>query len=240
MRVPRSDRMRWLLASAIAGLALAVVLALFRRPTAAVVAPDPLKPATVTVAPESDPLLTEEAMLRDPTPLFLPTRWNVAENVLAAGARPEPGTSFQGYPPALKFAETELRLALPPAVAVPAGPLEAVAADSPARGLTGFGETDRTPVALPERGAYVEVSSAADGQIVLARALNDVQPPREAVWQPLQFLVAVDPAGMVQPAVLTESSQVAAVDDYFERYLSQQLHLGQRLAPGFYKVSIGP
>ena len=57
-----------------------------------------------------------DAALTDPTPLFLPTKWNAGQNALPANTQREPGGSFQGYPPKLAFAETELKLDFPAVV----------------------------------------------------------------------------------------------------------------------------
>lgn len=239
MRLPRADWSRWLLA---VGLAVAIVaggLTLYRAPEPRIESGRTERAPAVTVAPESDPLATEEAMLRDPTPLFLPTRWNASENALPAAARPQPGSAFQDFAPAWKFTESELRLHLPPAVTAPTRLADAITADRAEQPLIGVGRSDREVVPLPVRGAYVRVSSAADGQVVLARSV-DAKPPGEPVWQPLEFLVAVDRAGLIRPAVLIESSRVLAVDGFFQEYLSQGFHLGERLPPGFYRVSIGP
>jgi hypothetical protein len=40
--------------------------------------------------------------------------------------------------------------------------------------------------------------------------------------------------------VLTAHSNVAEVDAYFGRFLAEKLMIGQRLAPGFYRVVVGP
>lgn len=239
MRLPRADWSRWLVASGIAILSMALVLPLFRVPAPEPTSAEGTAPARVTMAPESDPALTEEAMLRDPTPLFLPTRWNATENALPSGARPEPGTSFRDFPPAWRFAGAELELRLPLPVEVPASPAGVLTVDKSRAPLNGFGLADREITPLAPRGAFVRVSSAAGGQVVLARPL-DASPPGEAVWQPLEFLIAVEPAGLVRPPVLTESSRVAAVDGYFQDYLAKSFHVGARLPPGFYRVSIGP
>ena len=77
------------------------------------------------------------------------------------------------------------------------------------------------------------------GAGLLAEPLADANPPA-GDWQPMEFLVAVDPMGLVGPPTLTESSRVAAVDGYFQNYLVKTLHAGQRLAPGFYRICIGP
>lgn len=240
MRPAKTDWKRWLIASGIAVAVMALVLGLFRIPGIGRVRPAPAPAAAVTLAPGSDSLLSEEAMLRDPTPLFLPTRWNAAESASLAEARRESGGAFQGYAPALKFGGTELKLDLPVAVEVPARPADVFVADHAARSVVGLGQTDWTVAPLALRTAFVEVSAAVDGAVVFARALDDAHPPTEAVWQPLEFLIAVDTTGIVRPPVLTESSRVASVDGYFEDYLAKGLHIGERLAPGLYRVSIGP
>ena len=81
--------------------------------------------------------------------------------------------------------------------------------------------------------------AAIDGQI-MQESIIEQQPPEQGMWQPLEFLVAVDRAGVVRPPVLTESSRIAAVDQFFQEFLIKSLHIGERLAPGFYRVSIGP
>jgi hypothetical protein len=186
-----------------------------------------------------DAAFDETKTLIDPTPLFLPTRWNAAPRSVA---RPEPGATFENYPPPLSSASTNdtLKFSLPPPVAVPATPLEALLADSPAPLFLGFGRADRPQPALPERGAFVKIIAEATGQGVFSQALVDAKPPGEGMWQPMEFLVAVDAAGMVGPLVVARRSDVEGVDNYFQRYLAQTLRVGQRLAPGFYRICVGP
>lgn len=226
-------------------LAVILVCGLFRLPVAGPAAPVQVGgPATAAVGlvrlrDQADALLQEDATLRDPTPLFLPTRWNAAENALPANARHEPGLSLV-YGARLSFSNSVLKLQLPPAVVVPGRPADAFAADQPALPYQGLGETDEPAPSLPPRSGFVEVVAAATGQLTLAQPLLDAQPPTETEWQPLEFLVAVDRGGVVRPPVLTTSSRVAAVDGYFQEYLANELHLGARLAPGFYRVGFGP
>lgn len=244
----RGDGTRvWALAT-IGGVAVtALVILIFRSPTTEMPKPAIARAAgaaTIELARlgegEENALLKEEAMMRDPTPLYLPTRWNVAENALPKDFRREFGTSFQGYPPKLAYTGAGLRLNLPPPVIVPSGPAEAFATDKPVRPFFGFGQTDQVLPTVPPRGAFVQVTSVANGQSIIAEPLQDAHPPNDAVWQPMEFLVAVNRTGVVRPPVLTESSRVAAVDGYFVDYLVNGLHIGERLAPGFYRVAIGP
>jgi hypothetical protein len=241
MKLPQADWSRWLVASVLALVVTVLVLSLFRMPGGdeGSARPENRGVEPVTLAPGTDSLLNEEALLRDPTPLFLPTKWNAADNALRPDTRRETSGAFESYPPALKFAGAALALDLPAAVAVPRRPAEAFGTDRSQRLLSGFGQSDWEVAPLAPRAAYVKVTGA-DGQVVFSRPIEDAAPPSEAVWQPLEFLIAVDTTGMVRPPVLIESSRVAGVDGYFEDFLAKGLQIGERLSPGFYRVSIGP
>lgn len=233
----------WAAAVAAAALLLVLLLQLFRVPPAPASKPaaeaNPV--GLVRLQDQEDRLLREEATLRDPTPLFLPTRWNAADNALLAEARREAGlSSFGGYAAKLSFPETAVGLQLPAAVILPDRPAAALAGSRPSRPLQGLGETDEPAPSLEPRAAFVEVVSAGDGRVMIAQPLLDARPPGDLGWQPLEFLIAVDRSGVVRPPVLTVSSRFANVDGYFQEYLANDLHLGARLAPGFYRVCFGP
>ncbi len=239
MTIAAASQRRWMIATAGALLVLAGIALLFRAPQ------EPHQQVAMTFRPPTAAvklvnLKKNEAALTDPTPLFLPTEWNAGQNALPADARREPGSSFQGYPAKLKFAETELSLNLPAEVVVPARPVDAL--DSAALGQTFLGlDTAAQPLTqLASRKAFVEILAAVDGRQVIAEPLADANPPGGTGWQPLEFLVAVDAMGLVGPPILTESSRVGAVDGYFKNYLVKTLRVGERLAPGFYRICVGP
>ncbi len=73
---------------------------------------------------------------------------------------------------------------------------------------------------------------------------------RAGAWQPLEFMAAVDPAGLVGSLMPTVRS-VTPPDNHFpqldaealqwlEKYLAQKLRVGERLGPGFYRICVGP
>jgi hypothetical protein len=188
------------------------------------------------VAP-ADSVLTEEADLFDRTPLFLPTRWNSAEKELPSS---DPSGGFTGYPDKLFFNGDELDLGLPAPISLPGRLPDALGENPPGDPYLGIGRTGYRPEPLPARGAYVEISEAGTGRNVFTRSLDDARPPGDGSWQPMEFLVAVDPAGLVGPPVLTVPSGQEGVDAYFGRYLSGILRVGDRLLPGFYRISVGP
>jgi len=186
-----------------------------------------------------DALLSEEAFFHDPTPLFLPTRWNSTPEV----PEPEAGDAFHPYPAELAFATNDLKLNLPPPVTVPGSPAEALVANPPGNPILGFGQTDASVPILPARGAFIEIVNAGTGAPVYSRALTDARPPTTALWQPLEFVVEVDAAGLVGSPVLAAQSGVEKVDAYFGGsggYLAQNLRVGELLNPGFYRIFVGP
>jgi hypothetical protein len=233
----------WLSATGGSLVVIVLLLSLFRAPVST-----PGKPNSesanavprVELAAPGNELLIEEMALRDPTPLFLPTVWNAAEDALAMNAPREPGGSFQDYAPFYTFSVTELNIKVPNTSKVPVRPLDALALDSASRALFGFGQTDSKVQPLRPRRGFLEVISASDGHILMRQPLTEGVPVDQGTWQPLEFLVAVNAAGVVGPPVLSESSRVGEVDSFFKEYLLKVLHIGERLAPGFYRISIGP
>ena len=230
-----AEKRRWLVAVSAGVVLTALAGALFRAP----VTPPAGRPAaphpSLVLAP-ADTLLREETALHDPAPLFEPTEWN---------SRPEPpardpGIAFASYPPEYTYSPDHLSLTLPSNV--PARPAEALVADSPGNPLLGLGRTDTPVPVMAPRGAFVEIVAAGTGISVLSTPLADARPPEGegVLWRPLEFLAAVDATGLVGPLVLCGPSNIEAVNSYFERYLTQVFRVGDRLAPGFYHIRVGP
>ncbi|MCX6956888.1 MAG: hypothetical protein NTV51_32590 [Verrucomicrobia bacterium] len=234
----RTTKRRWAVAGTGAAVVGALMLMLFRGVGGAPLAPAKAPPRpTVTVVSQRDVAVNDESVLLDPMPLFLPTKWNATQREIPA---PEPGGRFQGYDtPRLAFAENELKLGLSDPISVPAGPAKAVTEDAVAAPLVGFGRLD-TPVVAPKaRGAFVEIVEASTGRTVWSDQIVEA-PEGKGLWQPLEFMARVDPAGLVGPLVVTTRSGVEEVDGFFAKYLARTLRVGERLAPGFYRISVGP
>jgi hypothetical protein len=105
----------------------------------------------------------------------------------------------------------------------------------------GFGQQAILLKRLPARGGYIEVYDSNTGRLVLGEAVKvSDQPPSADGWEPMEFIAAVDAAGLVGPVVRTVGSGVEQVDGFFTRYLAENLKVGHRLAPGFYRISVGP
>jgi hypothetical protein len=229
-----SDSRIWVGAAA-AGVFGIVILAFFVRVPEPPLRPVGITPPTVGVV---DPVVTMATLLRDPTPLFLPTRFNSSRIEYVPS---EPGGAFAGFQPKLSYEEAELELHLPSVSAIPASPAEALAGDPPGAPFLGFGRSNVVVQPLSRRTAYVEIHDAGSGRTVFGEAVTDTHPPASSVpWQPMEFMAAVDAAGLVGPVVPTVRSGVGEVDSYFGRYLADTLRVGQRLAPGFYRIIVGP
>lgn len=238
----RKARKIWIASGAVAVLAMGLVLALFRRPSGET----PGVPPKGRVAVDLTRLeggktgaLEQQAVLGDPTPLFLPTDWNFGQGVLPQTVVREPGQSFRLFSAKLMFGDADLVLRLPTGVKVPESAGEALVKMTDWQ-LTGLGSADRQPMELTARPAYIEVRSAESGEKVLETPLADAQPPGDRLWQPAEFLIAVDAAGLVGPPVQTVRSGIDEVDRYLQAYVANGLQIGARLNPGLYRVSVGP
>ncbi len=241
---------RWTVAAAGGGAALLVMTLAF-QPTLPLPpeVPAAARKAGLTLIRQDDAnrVLHEQAVMHDTTPLFLPTELNAAARELP---RREPAKTFlDNDPPKLSIGEAGLNITadLLPIVSLNGKPpgqakAEDVLAVDPGGGmLVGFGRIETKVTALPLRGGFVEVVATGTGRTVLAETLPaEAAPPTTKAWQPMEFLAAVDPAGLVGPLVITEDSRVEEVNTYFRKYLAQTYRIGERLPPGFYRIIVGP
>ena len=193
-----------------------------------------------------DSLLQDEAVLRDPRPLFLPTRLNATPT----DPRREAGrTLFDLDRAADEPGESDAAILreLPPVAVLnsrPAGDasgLDALAPSQAEVGVVGLGRGQRGVQPLLPRGGYLQVFSAASGAVVLAEALAPgLAPTGSKDWEPLELFAAVDATGLASPLVLVNSSTVEDVDAHFKRILAQVFRVGERLPPGFFRLVVGP
>ncbi len=259
------DRTRWIVAGAAALLVVVLLLALFRSPKP----PEPVLPAKkaqrvelTALPPNAHGTFAEVTSLADPSPLFLPTKWNASQIDVPLW---RPGESFPGFASTLTFATTEIdaaSLKLPPAVETPATPAAALARPPVPQPELGLGRAEVASEPFPTRGATLDIVRidgrplAESPEVVeafrkqVAQVMELAKPPGNGGWPPLDFLATVDAAGLrgplvaeprhevaAQPAPTTETDEVAR---YFQRFLTEKLRIGLRLSPGFYRISVGP
>ncbi len=214
------------------------VMVFFRVPMAP---PAPSKPPPPLPAAKTAPKMAaipERARFSDPTPLFLPTQWNARPNTLPGATVREPGDDYH-YEPPFSFALNAARLTFPARVDVPDKPVDALGLWGAEAPFLGLGQTDLKVEGLSGRDARVEVMTADTGRQVFTQALKDARPPG-GDWQPMEFLVAIEPAGLVGLPAPASSSNAVEVAVYFQNYLAKVLRVGERLAPGFYRIKVGP
>jgi hypothetical protein len=232
MSAQAGTKRRWLASAIGAAIILGGLLLLFRAPVTPPASPLPVS-RPIAVRQGND----DELAMRDLAPLFLPTARNAGPREVP---HREPGrTFFDRDAEKPTFAETNLHLNFPVSVRPPS-PSDLLA-DSPGPLVAGFGEMDIPPAPAATHGAFIEVIATATGRRVLAESLAaDARPPANLSWQPLEMVAAVNPAGLVGPLVVTARSGVDEVDNHFRNYLAERYRLGDRLAPGFYRIIVGP
>lgn len=229
----------WLLAVAGALAGMLGVVSLFHLPAAAAlgtIAPGRVK---IEISAVWDARVHERVSLHDPAPLFLPTDLNASPQAPSGVTGRDPGDDSR-YGAQLVFPANAIKLTFPSRVEVPEKPVDALrlwAGDAP---FLGMGEKDTAITPLPRRAALVEVMTADGGRQVLSQALTDAHPPGNGDWLPMEFLLAVDPAGLVGLPAVVPGSASADVVAYFQNYLAKVLRVGERLPPGFYRIKVGP
>ncbi|HVS51441.1 MAG TPA: hypothetical protein VHD62_03730 [Opitutaceae bacterium] len=236
---------RWAASAAGAIVVMAAVFMLLRVPHAPPVVPLPRAetlPPRIELAQRTaeNVALSEQTAMHDQRPLFLPTERNTR---IAPPTRPEAGKSVLEQDVLKPTFGDALALEWPASTEVAEKPAQAMAAGATPAPLYGFGRVDEPAVAAPPRGALVEVLSASTNESVFTAKLPvEARPPvtGEKGGRPLEFLAAVDAAGLVGSLVVTEHSDAEEVDSYYRNYLAQSFRLGERLPPGFYRVIVGP
>ena len=245
----RRERLVWVLSAAGGFAALAASVWLLTAP--------PPKPAaagssTAPVAVEmarpggGDGVLQDEAVLRDPRPLFLPTRLNAS---LPEPRREAGKALFELDRVANDPGESETAIVrdLPPVATLNGKSASAaVAADALSTsqgevGVTGIGRGARAIEPLAARGGFVQVVSTSTGATVFAESLAlSLSPAGVKAWEPLELLALVDAGGLAVPLVLLNSSPVDEGDAHVRRILSDVFRIGDRLPPGFFRLVVGP
>lgn len=229
----------WLLAATGALAVLLAVVGLFHFPGPA--APGTIDPASVKVeiSAARDARVHERVSFHDPAPLFLPTDLNASPEAPSGVTGREPGDGSR-YGAQLVFPANAIKLAFPSRVEVPEKPVDVLRLWAGEAPFLGMGEKDAAVTPLPRRAALVEVMTADGGRQVLSQALTDAHPPGNGDWLPMEFLIGVDPTGLVGLPAVVPGSGSADVAAYFQNYLAKVLRVGERLPPGFYRIKVGP
>lgn len=191
----------------------------------------------------ADAVLRQEAQLRDPAPLFLPTAWNASYAVHASRIHIRPPDTFESYPSKLVFLGGESPITLPAPQRLPESPakaLDALQSDKPFIGLST--RLSKLP-SLGARSACVELHEANTGVAVAKLEFTDLNIPATALWMPAEFMACVRPSGLLGEPALVSGSGVESVDHTLAKALVEhwpELQKRARLAPGVYRILFGP
>lgn len=194
-------------------------------------------------ASNADLVLRQEAILRDPKPLFLPTSWNTAYAVQADRMVVTPGASFEAYAFKPLFSGAQGPVELPALVRLPESAAKAfdpLRSDKPYIGLAARAEA---PAALAPRRACIELREAGTGRVVVCLDINDLKEAQGVLWSPAEFLACVSASGLVGRPSLVFGSGVESVDGALEGALVRHwpaLEKLGKLQPGLYRVTLGP
>lgn len=184
-----------------------------------------------------DRAVRERAELFDPAPLFLPTSRNFGQGPLPARLAKQPGQVFADFGAKVSFAEGGLEAFGAETLASPESLAEVLSRSNEVP-FAGLGEAGGRRPQLPTREAVLQIKRMGEkglSEVVLA----GIGVP-DSDFAPLEFVVAVGPAGLIGDPILTSGSGRDRVDAFFQDYLVKTYRLGARLEPGRYRVMIGP
>jgi hypothetical protein len=139
------------------------------------------------------------------------------------------------------FGLADMKLSIPEPVPMADSIVDAVLADAPPIPLHGFGRKEAARGAPQARGGFVEIVTASTHERVFAGPLPpDARPKTETRWTPVEFLAVVDATGLVGTLMVVQRSEVEEIDLHFRNYLARTYRVGERLAPGSYRIIVGP
>lgn len=181
--------------------------------------------------------LAEQLAAYDPTPLFLPSAMSSSASPLEERLGRDLVSPFNPIAPQL----TKTRpLAFSSSEEIPQNPVAGLILTERVGDPLAIGRTDEVGSPLAARIGRLEAVESGSGRTVLAMDLSSPVALLEEDWQPLELLGAISRSGMEGDLVVSASSGVAAVDDFFCVHLKVNTRVGAHLPEGFYVFRIGP
>lgn len=188
---------------------------------------------------EKDVALMGELELKDPTPLFLPTRWNSGQVDRTMTAERSAGASFGQIAPKWVFPDDENRLNLPDGVSVPDSAIATL--DRMETRLQGSELTRRDDLnrPLPARAGFMEVVAVPSGKTVYRTAL-EADSIEDAVPAPIETMLAINSGGFWVRPIVAQVVEGGAVEFDRVNLVLREARLETFLEPGFYRILLGP
>lgn len=194
----------------------------------------------VSAASDSrNPVVREQLEFMNPEPLFLPTSKNAGDQPLPSELRRQPDQAFRSFEAQMTFSPNQLQPIFSPTTVSVDEPIKALEIGGVPK-YSAVGRRDHLVVSM-EREAFVEVRRVSNGELVHSGELAGLpESIRQGIWAPVNFLVAVNAAGMLGSPTIEVGSGSAEIDETLRGHLDAKYRLGERLSPGFYRVTVGP
>lgn len=181
-------------------------------------------------------VVSEDAVLLDKTPLFLPTDFNTAVKEVLL---PETDGIFSDFPPIFAYSESEVGfggLRADESVFVN----DALGLASGASVALGFGRGFDQAIGVNPRRVYLDIFSAKDGARIFQEIVTSDSPRENVIWRPIEFMALIGSVGLDGPLIPIARSGSDEVDAYFSDFLARKLKRGAKLLPGAYRLIVGP
>lgn len=89
--------------------------------------------------------------------------------------------------------------------------------------------------------AHIVIKNFNHSDIIETYEVNNENPLlQETFWAPLEFLVTVDESGLIMPLLISRSSGIENIDNFFKNTLCDPLLKLSHLPVGYYKITINP
>jgi len=189
---------------------------------------------------QHDRIIHDQMMFFDTEPLFLPTSWNYASRVIEHVLEDYEAPLFEAFPAALTLDIQALEPSTEKpdqAITSPLDTLKLTFWDH----FSTFGMEARLAPSLAPRSGYLEIVDLDSGQKVRSEQLSRklMEWSDQPLWSPIEFLVVIDQAGPVGSPLLQKGTGSDDIDNTLKNLITQPFFLAD-LAPGYYKLTIGP
>jgi hypothetical protein len=229
------ERSLWIL-SLLGAMGLAgLTIILFRAPSSEQKSGQ-LSKASVASGVALKRVVSEDAVLLDKTPLFLPTDLNTAEKDVSL---PKTGGIFSDFPPIFAYSEFDVGFGgMRASENVVVNNALELASGAPL--ALGFGRLFDQATGINPQRFYLDILSAKDGAQISQEVLLSNPPRTDAIWRPIEFMALIGTVGLEAPLIQIARSGSDEIDAYFSDFLARKLKRGANLSPGTYRLIVGP